>query len=82
MTVDGTDLSGWDLIPDSLLLEIYTYLDITTLGRAALVCWKWNRCAMDDKLWCRLARVVWKIPKGSVLKNNKEFCLFYCVACF
>ena len=54
------------LIPDSLLLEIFTYLDIRDLGHVAQVCRLWQRVSQDELLWQAVARTRWKI-KGTLL---------------
>ncbi|XP_060599687.1 F-box/WD repeat-containing protein 5-like [Ruditapes philippinarum] len=57
--------SPWqNIIPDSLLLDIFSYLDIKTLGRSAQVCTTWRRVAYDEFLWHNIIKRVWKVTGG------------------
>ena len=60
--------SAWQsIIPDSLLLEIFSYLDIRALGRSVQVCTRWKRVAYDEILWQGICKKIWKI-KGNSLR--------------
>ncbi|XP_063312925.1 S-phase kinase-associated protein 2 [Pelobates fuscus] len=45
---------SWHAIPDELLLNIFSYLHLTDLLRAANVCKRWNRLSCDESLWYSL----------------------------
>lgn len=62
-------VSEWqDFIPDSLLFNIFSYLDVTSLGRVAQVCQTWLRVSKDELLWQGVARRKLKIK--SVFFNH------------
>lgn len=75
-------------LPDSLLLEIFTYLDFHSLCRASRVCRSWYRVANDELLWQGLARSIWKI-KGPLSPGKTNWrseverlsCHVPCVCC-
>ena len=59
--------SPWQtLIPDSLLLDVFSYLGIPDLGNTAQVCKQWARVGADNSLWHELARQIWKINSKYV----------------
>uniref|UniRef100_A0A914HZX8 F-box domain-containing protein n=1 Tax=Globodera rostochiensis TaxID=31243 RepID=A0A914HZX8_GLORO len=39
------------ILPTELMLRVFSYLDITSLGRCAQVCRSWNKLAMDGSNW-------------------------------
>ncbi|KAL3080734.1 hypothetical protein niasHT_034684 [Heterodera trifolii] len=39
------------ILPTELILRVFSYLDITSLGRCAQVCRTWNKLAMDGSNW-------------------------------
>eukprot|EP00057_Strongylocentrotus_purpuratus_P001885 XP_003723417.1 PREDICTED: uncharacterized protein LOC100889573 [Strongylocentrotus purpuratus] len=44
-------LSIWQLLPDEILLHIFSYLPQHKLVMCALTCQRFHRIAMDDSLW-------------------------------
>ncbi|XP_053399315.1 F-box/WD repeat-containing protein 5-like [Mercenaria mercenaria] len=57
--------SAWQsFIPDSLLLDIFSYLDIKGLGCAAQVCTTWRRVVADEFLWQNIGKKLWNIKGG------------------
>lgn len=40
-----------EILPEELILEIFSYLDFATLGRACFVNREWRRIASDETLW-------------------------------
>ncbi|KAH3836636.1 F-box/WD repeat-containing protein 5-like [Dreissena polymorpha] len=50
----GSFNSCWQDIPDSLLLYIFSFLDVEHLGKVGSVCRTWQRIALDETLWRRL----------------------------
>ena len=38
-------------LPDSLMLRIFTYLNMSDLGKASRVCRKWKRITYDPSIW-------------------------------
>ena len=38
-------------LPDSLVLRIFTHLNMVDLGRASRVCHKWKRITYDQSIW-------------------------------
>jgi len=46
-----------EILPDELVLEIFSYLDFATLGRICLVSKDWKRIASDEALWRKKADV-------------------------
>ncbi|XP_071479978.1 uncharacterized protein [Diadema antillarum] len=44
-------LSIWQLLPDEILLHIFSHLPQPHLTNCALVCHRFQRIAMDDSLW-------------------------------
>ena len=64
----------WDeLLPDSLLLEIFSYLGVHDLGSAAQVCSKWHSVSVDEYLWHSLAKVTWKLKGKITVKCAQGF---------
>lgn len=61
----------WEDIPDTLLLEIFQYLDFQPLLRCSAVCKIWQRVALDESLWKKLVRCKWNI-KNRELSPGKE----------
>lgn len=53
---DTPSSSSSHVLPDSLLLEIFSRLDPQDLGRASCVSWQWNRVASDELLWRAMIR--------------------------
>ena len=47
-------MEGWELVDEYVLLEIFSYLDLTALGRVGAVCWRWYNVASDELLWKHL----------------------------
>ncbi|KAL8590040.1 hypothetical protein ACOMHN_007065 [Nucella lapillus] len=43
-------------LPDEILLEIFTYLDVVSLLQASQVCKRWYDVARDNALWQRIAQ--------------------------
>ncbi|CAL4126189.1 unnamed protein product [Meganyctiphanes norvegica] len=41
----------WLMLPDSLLLHIFTYLEIPDIAKVTVVCRSWLRVAHDEFLW-------------------------------
>ncbi|XP_073537751.1 S-phase kinase-associated protein 2 [Phyllobates terribilis] len=42
---------SWDLLPDELLLAIFSYLHLTDLMLLPRVCKQWSRVSCDESLW-------------------------------
>ncbi|KAL4230877.1 F-box/WD repeat-containing protein 5 [Mactra antiquata] len=65
--------SQWqDFIPDCLLLDIFTYLDVSSLGCVAQVCQTWYRISKDEHLWLGIARRKLKV-KGSLAPGKESW---------
>lgn len=47
------DISGWNLLPDNLLLSLFSYLDAKSLVTVSEVCWHWAKVSKDNTLWRR-----------------------------
>ncbi|XP_033646648.1 uncharacterized protein LOC117305872 [Asterias rubens] len=47
----GEGLSIWELLPDEILLHIFSYLSFSDLIQCAVSCSRFHRIAMDDTLW-------------------------------
>ncbi|XP_052793782.1 F-box/WD repeat-containing protein 5-like isoform X2 [Mya arenaria] len=67
---DASDIVWQDIIPDHLLLEIFSYLGKADLGIASKVCWQWNRVAQDEVLWHCLAVEKWGIKGKDKLEAS------------
>ncbi|XP_071802672.1 F-box/WD repeat-containing protein 5-like isoform X2 [Asterias amurensis] len=55
--------SVWLCLPDSLVLQIFTYLSSAELLRAAQSCKAWHRISKDELLWKALLYEEWKIDR-------------------
>lgn len=55
----------WNLLPDSLLLDIFAYIEVADLLRVGQVCNSWNRVANDEFLWKSLFLRDWKVPRSA-----------------
>ncbi|XP_048358684.1 S-phase kinase-associated protein 2 [Sphaerodactylus townsendi] len=42
---------SWDILPDELLLGIFSYLSLTDLLKVSQVCQRWHRLSIDESLW-------------------------------
>ncbi|KAK7070176.1 F-box/WD repeat-containing protein 5 [Halocaridina rubra] len=47
----GASSPDWSLLPDSILLHIFTFLDYSDVPYTALVCKSWMRVSYDEFLW-------------------------------
>ena len=59
--------SMWLCLPDSLVLQIFTYLSSTELLGAAQSCKAWLRISRDELLWKALLYEEWKIDRCLLL---------------
>ena len=48
---NSTKQDPFSSLPDELVLKIFSYFDLTTLGRICLVSKKWKQIACDETLW-------------------------------
>ena len=51
------------VLPDSLLLEIFSLLDAVDIAHVAQVCRRWQTVACDESLWRQLVYRRWKVKK-------------------
>lgn len=58
--------SLWTDIPESLLLQIFSYLEATSLVAATQTCKVWCRVAYDESLWKALLWRRWSICGGRL----------------
>ncbi|XP_042480356.1 F-box protein At5g52880 [Macadamia integrifolia] len=42
---------GSSMLPQDLVVQIFSFLDMRSLVAAGLVCWSWNLAANDNELW-------------------------------
>uniref|UniRef100_T1JEH6 F-box domain-containing protein n=1 Tax=Strigamia maritima TaxID=126957 RepID=T1JEH6_STRMM len=63
--------SLWQLLPDSVLLYIFTYLDSKEVINCGQTCKTWNRVSYDEFLWRDMFYKDWKIPIGTSRKPDK-----------
>lgn len=61
----------WELMPDSLLLYIFSHLSAKDLLRARKVCKAWHRVASDEMLWKNIFQKDWKIDKNIPIAPGK-----------
>jgi hypothetical protein len=47
---------SWDVVPDSVLLSIFSYLSAQDLAACGMVCWRWRGASQSQRLWKRLLR--------------------------
>lgn len=59
--LEDTSLSPWQLLPDSILLQIFSYIEVYDLMRASQSCRAWNRVANDEFVWKHLFYKDWKV---------------------
>ncbi|XP_068020298.1 F-box/WD repeat-containing protein 5 [Melanerpes formicivorus] len=57
------DAGGRPLLPDSLLYEIFLYLDHVDVLSVGLVCQQWHAVARDEFLWKELFYRYYRIPR-------------------
>ncbi|GAB6021956.1 hypothetical protein CHUAL_006117 [Chamberlinius hualienensis] len=66
--------SYWQIIPDSILLQIFglldNYVDVCSVG---LVCKTWCRVSYDEFLWKDLFCARWKLPKSCNLVSDRSW---------
>ena len=48
------DVSIWESLPDSLVLEVFSFLTVKNFASISRVCKKWLKNSRDDLLWKRL----------------------------
>lgn len=72
MTCNEDGGSIWQQLPDSILLNVFTYLLPRELLDSALVCKMWCRVATDDYLWKDLLYSVWKIDRSIARAPGKH----------
>lgn len=51
----------WNLMPDSMLLQVFQYLSARELLNAGQICRLWNRVSYDELLWKSLLYRDYKI---------------------
>uniref|UniRef100_A0A8C8RG44 F-box and WD repeat domain containing 5 n=1 Tax=Pelusios castaneus TaxID=367368 RepID=A0A8C8RG44_9SAUR len=70
------DVGGSPLLPDSVLYEIFLYLDHTDVLAVGLVCRQWHAVARDEFLWrelfYRYYRVSREVPRHPGLVPSDE----------
>ncbi|XP_060066377.1 F-box/WD repeat-containing protein 5-like [Ylistrum balloti] len=60
-----TTVCPWqNLIPDTILLHIFGFLEARSLIRASCTCHRWHRIARDESLWKVLAQMDWNTKGG------------------
>lgn len=71
----------WHILPDSILLQIFSFLDVPDLGCVAKTCKKWKRVSLDESLWrsilhSKLSVTDVELPssKCSWLQEVKRIC--------
>ncbi|XP_067417687.1 F-box/WD repeat-containing protein 5 [Emydura macquarii macquarii] len=57
------DVGGSPLLPDSILYEIFLYLDHTDVLAVGLVCQQWHAVARDEFLWKELFYRYYKVSR-------------------
>lgn len=60
---DTMDAGGGPLLPDSVLYEIFLYLDHVDVLSAGLVCRQWHAVARDEFLWKELFYRYYRISR-------------------
>ncbi|KAL4227259.1 F-box/WD repeat-containing protein 5 [Mactra antiquata] len=48
---DDIYTSIWQDIPDSILLHVFSFLEVPDLGHVAQTCKTWHRVSLDESLW-------------------------------
>lgn len=66
------DHSRWQLVSDSILLHIFSYLGASDLIRLTEVCKTWKNVANDEFLWKALFCQEWK-TNGSLAPGKKSW---------
>ena len=54
---------NWELVPEELLLQIFSHLEYQEICKAGLVCSKWWKVSKDDILWRKILRRDFKLQK-------------------
>ena len=65
-SLSSAEAKPWHLLPDSLLFELFRFLDAASLSRAGLVCVNWLRVSRDDFLWKFLFCRRWNVDPRAV----------------
>lgn len=60
-------LSHWQLLPDCILLHIFSFLNWSDLINVGLLCRSWYRVSCDEFLWRSLFQLEWRLPKNVKL---------------
>ncbi|KAB7505563.1 F-box/WD repeat-containing protein 5 [Armadillidium nasatum] len=62
---------NWVTLPDSILLKIFSYLNVAHISVISLVCSSWYRVAQDEFLWKRFFLEDFQISKKKKLAPGK-----------
>ncbi|KAI3458073.1 hypothetical protein Pfo_014736 [Paulownia fortunei] len=60
---------GLTLLPQDVLVHIFSFLDAQSLVSASAVCWSWNAAASDNHLW-KLLYAIFFCNSDNVTKHN------------
>ena len=60
----------WHLLPDSLLYELFRFLDAASLCRVSLVCTSWLRVSRDPFLWKYLFCRRWEVDPRTISSSS------------
>uniref|UniRef100_A0A9L0TJS4 F-box and leucine rich repeat protein 12 n=1 Tax=Equus caballus TaxID=9796 RepID=A0A9L0TJS4_HORSE len=69
MRVGGIMATFADL-PDSVLLEIFSYLPVRDRIRVSRVCHRWKRLVDDRWLWRHVDLTLYTAPEGIIVKSS------------
>ena len=61
---------SWELVPEELLLQIFSHLSYQEVCKAGRVCSKWWKVSKDDILWRKILRRDFKIKASVGLGQN------------
>ncbi|XP_045216701.2 F-box/WD repeat-containing protein 5-like isoform X2 [Mercenaria mercenaria] len=67
------DPSIWQDIPDSILLHIFSFLDVPNLGHVAQSCKTWNRVSLDESLWKDLLHSEIHVTCGQLAQRKRSW---------
>lgn len=66
------EVSEWNIMPDPVLLYIFSHLTAKDLMNARKTCRNWMRLASDEFLWKRLFHVDFKIDRSIPIAPGKN----------
>ena len=61
---------SWELVPEELLLQIFSYLPYQEICKAGLVCSKWWKVGKDDILWRKILRKDFQLKESVGVRQN------------